>query len=193
MIGAPTWHLACHRMASCVPLHGILRTTAWHLACNCMASCMPLHDILHVTAWHLACHCMASCMSLHGILHANAWHLPCHSMDACWQLHESMLCHCMETYFGTAKDHACHCMGTCLPLYGRMLATASSIYGLIQGILKGEVSLYHWPPVWLVWNQLYDNWHFLFLFAKQTNPNQSSRGYIGILVHWYFPPLVFPA
>jgi len=26
----------------------------------------------------------------------------------------------------------------------------------IQGILKGEVSLYHWPPVWLVWNQLYD-------------------------------------
>ncbi len=26
-----------------------------------------------------------------------------------------------------------------------------------QGILKGEVSLYCWPPVWLVWNQLYDN------------------------------------
>ncbi len=26
----------------------------------------------------------------------------------------------------------------------------------LQGILKGEVSLYHWPPVWLVWNQLYD-------------------------------------
>jgi hypothetical protein len=33
---------------------------------------------------------------------------------------------------------------------------------LPQGILKGEVSLYHWPPVWLVWNQLYDNWQFLF-------------------------------
>jgi len=30
--------------------------------------------------------------------------------------------------------------------------------GWQQGILKGEVSLYHWPPVWLVWNQLYDNW-----------------------------------
>jgi hypothetical protein len=40
---------------------------------------------------------------------------------------------------------------------------------LLLGILKGKVSLYHWPPVWLVWNQLYDNWHF---FAKQTNPNQ---------------------
>ncbi len=44
-----------------------------------------------------------------------------------------------------------------------------------QGILKGEVSLYHWPPVWLVWNQLYDYWQFLLLLAKQTNPNQSNR------------------
>ncbi len=40
-----------------------------------------------------------------------------------------------------------------------------------QGILKREVSLHGWPPVWLVWNQLYDNWQFLFLFVKQTNPN----------------------
>ncbi len=48
------------------------------------------------------------------------------------------------------------------------------LYGINKGILKGEVSLCHWPPVWLVWNQLYDNWQFLFLFAKQTNPNQSN-------------------
>jgi hypothetical protein len=27
----------------------------------------------------------------------------------------------------------------------------------------------------LVWNQLYDYWQFVFLFAKQTNPNQSNR------------------
>ncbi len=53
-----------------------------------------------------------------------------------------------------------------------------------QGILKGEVSLYHWPPVWLVWNQLYDNWQFLFLFAKQTNPKQSNRR---STVQGYFP------
>ncbi len=39
---------------------------------------------------------------------------------------------------------------------------------LQPGNTKGEVSLYCWPPVWLVWNQLYDNWQFLFLFAKQT-------------------------
>jgi len=50
---------------------------------------------------------------------------------------------------------------------------------LQQGILKGEASLYHWPPVWLVWNQLYDYWQFLFFFAKQTNPNQSTGG------QWY--------
>ncbi len=55
---------------------------------------------------------------------------------------------------------------------------------LYRRILKGEVSLYHWPPVWLVWNQLYCNWQFLFLFAKQTNPNQSNRRSI---VQWYFP------
>ncbi len=36
---------------------------------------------------------------------------------------------------------------------------------LYQGILKGEITLYHWPPDWLVWNYLYDNWQFLFLFA----------------------------
>ncbi len=39
-----------------------------------------------------------------------------------------------------------------------------SLWKCKQGILNGDVSLYHWPPVWLVWNQLYDNWQFLFLF-----------------------------
>ncbi len=36
----------------------------------------------------------------------------------------------------------------------------------------------------LVWNQLSDNWQFLFLFAKQSNPNQSNRR---STVQWYFP------
>ncbi len=52
------------------------------------------------------------------------------------------------------------------------------------GNTKGGSTLYHWPPVWLVWDQLYDNWQFLFLFAKQTNPNQSNRR---STVQWYFP------
>ncbi len=55
---------------------------------------------------------------------------------------------------------------------------------LNQRKLKGEVSLYHWPPVWLVWNHLYGNWQFWFLFAKQNNPNQSNRR---STVQWYFP------
>ncbi len=44
-----------------------------------------------------------------------------------------------------------------------------------QEILKGEVSLYRWPPVWLVWIQLNDFWQFLFLFSNQTDSNQSNR------------------
>ncbi len=60
--------------------------------------------------------------------------------------------------------------------FGLYCSSAPAHYQyLYQGILKGEVSLYCWPPVWLVWDQLYDYWQFLFLFAKQTNPNQSNR------------------
>jgi len=58
----------------------------------------------------------------------------------------------------------------------------------MQGILKGEVSLYHWPPVWLIWIQLYDKRQFLFLFAKQTIPSVEHE-VNGILI---LPPLVFP-
>ncbi len=59
-----------------------------------------------------------------------------------------------------------------------------TVAALQPGNTKGGVSLYRWPPVWLVWNQLHDNWQFLFLFAKQTNPNQSNRR---STVHWYSP------
>ncbi len=55
---------------------------------------------------------------------------------------------------------------------------------------QGILTLYHWPPVWLTWNQLYDNWQFLFLFAKQTNPNQSKQEVNGTVI---LPPLLFPA
>ncbi len=72
--------------------------------------------------------------------------------------------------------------------YRNVRTRADCTFQTDQGILKGEVSLYHLPPVWLVWNQLYDNWQFLFLFAKQTNPNQSSRR---STVQWYFTLLVF--
>ncbi len=45
-------------------------------------------------------------------------------------------------------------------VYGKGQSTADT------GNTKGEVSLYCWPPVWLVWNKLYDNWQFSFLFLS---------------------------
>ena len=40
----------------------------------------------------------------------------------------------------------------------------TKFHTIIQGILKGEVSLYHWPPVWLVWNQLWQLTKFVFIY-----------------------------
>ncbi len=65
----------------------------------------------------------------------------------------------------------------------------SSWQGRNQGILKGEVSLNCWPPVWLVWNQLYDNWQFFVLFEKQTNPKPVKQK-VNITV--ILPLLAFP-
>jgi len=35
---------------------------------------------------------------------------------------------------------------------------------VIREYLKGEVLQYRWLPVWLVWNQLYDNRNFCCCF-----------------------------
>jgi hypothetical protein len=40
---------------------------------------------------------------------------------------------------------------------------------------RGEVSLYCWPPVWLVWNQLYDNWEF-FIYLQNRLIQTSQTG-----------------
>jgi hypothetical protein len=66
----------------------------------------------------------------------------------------------------------------------RIRSNFFAYYPKDQGILKWKISLYGWPPVWLVWNQLDDNWQVLFLFAKQANPNRSNRRSV---VQWYFP------
>jgi hypothetical protein len=44
------------------------------------------------------------------------------------------------------------------------------------GNTKGEVSLYHWPPVWLVWNQLYDYWQVLFIYLQNRLIQTSQTG-----------------
>jgi hypothetical protein len=48
-----------------------------------------------------------------------------------------------------------------------------------QGILKAEVSLYGWPPDWMVCNQLHDNWQFLFLFENRLIQTIQTGG------QWY--------
>ena len=41
-----------------------------------------------------------------------------------------------------------------------------------QGILKGEVSLYYWPPVWLIWNRMRTE---IFCFYLQNRLIQTSQ------------------
>ncbi len=81
----------------------------------------------------------------------------------------------------------------CLCLsWGNNLPLTSPPEKLLQfrglGMLKGEVSLYHWSPVWLVWNQLQDNWQFVFICKNrliQTRPVEQEVNGTVIL-----PPLV---
>jgi len=58
----------------------------------------------------------------------------------------------------------------------------------VQGILNGEVSLYSWPPVWLVWNHLYDYWQFLLLMQNRLIQTSQKGG------KWYSDtsPLIIP-
>jgi hypothetical protein len=51
--------------------------------------------------------------------------------------------------------------------YGRQFCGVKPLT-VNQGILKGDV--------WLVWNQLYDNWQFVFLFAKRLNQTSQTGG-----------------
>ncbi len=95
------------------------------------------------------------------------------------------LVNCIAKHCGTSTSQNWRHLMNNLAVFGACIGSSDKNYSLpSQGILKGEVSLYHWPPVWLVWNQLCDKWQLLFLFAKQTNPNQSNRR---SMVQWYFP------
>ena len=48
----------------------------------------------------------------------------------------------------------------------------------------GEVSLYGWPPVYFVWNQLICLWWIKRVLLVWSNPNQSNRR---SAVQWFFP------
>jgi hypothetical protein len=55
-----------------------------------------------------------------------------------------------------------------------------------QGILNGEVSLYHWPPVWLVWISLFCKKIVSCHTANSKPVKQEVNGTV------ILPPLVFP-
>ncbi len=55
-------------------------------------------------------------------------------------------------------------------LYSEYWHSAYEHYAAAAWVHRGNTkggSMYRWPLVWLVWNQLYDNWQFLFLFANR--------------------------
>jgi hypothetical protein len=54
--------------------------------------------------------------------------------------------------------------------------TANTYKQMLQGIIKGEVSLYHWPPVWLVWTQLYENWKVWFYLQNRLIHTSQTGG-----------------
>ncbi len=62
-------------------------------------------------------------------------------------------------------------------------------YTLDQGILKGEVSLYSWPPVWLVWISLFLKIKTKIVSSHTTDSKPVKQEVNGTVI---LPPLVFP-
>ncbi len=58
-----------------------------------------------------------------------------------------------------------------------------------QGMLKGEVSLYHWPPIWMVWISLLCKLKQKLSVVIQLIPNKSNRRSTVLVI---LPSLVFP-
>ncbi len=105
-------------------------------------------------------------MSIHGESSSNM-------MNACGCMH-SVLLQCFEIKLPSLK----------LKTWTKQLPGFVLFSLPCPGILNGEISLYRWPPIWLVWNKLYDYWQSLVSLAKQTNSNQSNRR---LPVQWCFP------
>ncbi len=59
----------------------------------------------------------------------------------------------------------------------------------MQGILKGEVSLYCWPPVLLVWNQTTDNFCF-YLQNRLIKTRQTGSQWYSDTFHFSIPCLM---
>jgi hypothetical protein len=60
-----------------------------------------------------------------------------------------------------------------------VIGTQGHCLVLRQGILKGEVSLYPWPPVWLVWINLFCKWKQKFQLSCSWFQTSQTGG------QWY--------
>ncbi len=125
-------------------------STEWHFVLCRYDECS--------TEWHLVlCHSAE--------YHSTEWHFVlCHSAECSTECHHvlchSTECHCTEWHL--VLRHSAECRGAKLkPLF---VTSSFSFYhswiylvsqNLDQGILKGDASLYRWPPVWLVWINLF--------------------------------------
>jgi len=62
--------------------------------------------------------------------------------------------------------------------------TEEKVFIYDQGTLKGEVSLYSWPPVWPVRISWFYKWKQNLSVVIQLIPNQPNRR---STEQWYFP------
>ncbi len=114
-------------------------------------------------------------------------------MSLCWVPHlinsctecRSDECHYTECRYGECRNAECR-------------GASQAIISLInlpwsyQGTLKGEVSLYHWPPVSLIWNQLHDNWQLQNrLIQTSQTKGQRYSDISPFSIPWSYTPPYF--
>ncbi len=166
-------------------LKGTVSETFIHF---CMSICPPLHSSVHLYVCLLICLPISSfvCLSVHLLPNIC---LSSH-LNVCLSVHMSVICLSVCSYvcdmFVCLSTHLYVCLSVhmamiCLSAY---LCIYPSVHTSVQGILKGKVSLYHWPPVWLVWISLFCKEKQKLSVVIQLIPNQSNRR---SSVQWYFP------
>ncbi len=111
--------------------------------------------------------------------------VPVPSIGCCVLNHHNLF-YQIQNALAFNRDTCCHLALSLrlLPSYFLSVPGADGFEPLNQGILKGDVSLYCWPPVWLVWMSLFCKWKQKLSVVIQLIPNQSNRR---SMVQWYFP------
>ncbi len=125
--------------------------------CECVCECVCVSVWLCVWVCVFVCLCVCVCLFV------------CVCVQGTWSIgHFSVPVHCTWFFKYTNFSHT-HTHNPTSHTYSMYTHTQTAHRG-------GEVSMYHWPPVWLVWNQLYDNWQFLFSFANRLIQTSQTGG-----------------